>query len=561
VNGINAHMTQPTTSAAPNAGKGRKIDPEELRAYQFAHLIRQVPMMTTVSIVSALTVSIVLGGLVPLPTMALWAAAIILPSLCSLFRALAGRRRGEHMAAERHVGRRTMSVAVAWSGYMGLLWGGAALLFLLDAQPGEILFLVFVIGGMMAGMVATLSPLPMHLAAFGAGAAPPTLATLLLGESMIELGMAVLFAVFCAGLGVAAWNAYHRFVEMLAVKRDLSATTELLRDAIESTGEAFAVFSPEGHRLISNRQFHQFFPDGRRPQESRDPNVLQLLDGRWVKRSQRQTQAGGTVDVYADITDLKEQEAALDAARLEAEGANRAKSQFLAVMSHELRTPLNGIIGFAELLAQDEFEHRPEVVREYGGLIAQSGRHLLSLITDILDLSRIEAGRYSLVEEELEFDHLVEEVTSAFQPLIATGKLTIELDLACGRTVLADARAVRQMLDNLLSNAVKFTEAGGRILVRTARCDRGVALSVEDTGIGIPEDALEMIFEPFRQVDERLARARDGTGLGLPLVRRLVELHGGAVEVASKPGQGSRFVLRFPAHRVLAANKTARQSA
>jgi len=538
----------------------KKPEITEMRWHQFEHLLRQVPMMTAVSIINALILLLVLGGRPPAAPAILWASLIIFPSLYNLLRSIHRRRQ---RSRSREVTARAMRHSVIWSGYMGAMWGASAPLFLtLNAtSSSEVILPIFLIGGMMAGMVASLSPLPRNLAAFGIAAGVPTFAVLLLGDTPVERAMASMFALFCIGLAIAAWNAYHRFREMLEMKRTLLATSDLLADAIESTDEAFALYGPDKRQLLANQQFRHFFPKGAPPDGRPDQTALQLEDGRWVIPSQRPTRGGGRVEVYTDVTALKCQEDALVAARLEAESANRAKSKFLAVMSHELRTPLNSIIGFAELLGNEKLAHSPSTVREYANVIVKSGRHLLELITDILNLSRIEADRYELHEESIDIDAMLEDVSESFAPQLREAGIALDSRPGFGGHLKADRRAIRQILDNLISNALKFTERGGRITLCSDDYEGGCRLIVQDTGIGIAKTAQDLIFEPFRQADERLARAKGGTGLGLPLVRRLAELHGGSATVESQPGHGSRFVVSLPADRVVNVRTSDRATA
>jgi signal transduction histidine kinase len=229
------------------------------------------------------------------------------------------------------------------------------------------------------------------------------------------------------------------------------------------------------------------------------------------------------------------------------EAASRHKSEFLANMSHELRTPLNAIIGFSEVLQERMFGELNDKQMEYVHDIHASGKHLLSLINDILDLSKIEAGK---VELELTRFHLPTSLEGALTLVRERATrhgiaVSLALDDKLGE-IVADERKVRQVLLNLLSNAVKFTPDGGSVEVRAELIDSDARIAVRDTGIGIAPEDQELIFEEFRQVGNDLFRKREGTGLGLTLARKFVELHGGTLGVASEPGKGSTFTFTLP---------------
>jgi signal transduction histidine kinase len=229
------------------------------------------------------------------------------------------------------------------------------------------------------------------------------------------------------------------------------------------------------------------------------------------------------------------------------EAANRHKSEFLANMSHELRTPLNAIIGFSEVLQERMFGELNDKQAEYIQDIIGSGRHLLSLINDILDLSKVEAGRMDLELTLFNLPAALENALTLMKERASRHQIALELEVD-GRLgeVAGDERKVKQILLNLLSNAVKFTPEGGRVELRAALADGAVDISVHDTGIGIAPEDQEAIFEEFRQVGGADARQREGTGLGLTLTKRFVELHGGRIWLESEVGKGSTFTFTLP---------------
>ncbi len=254
-----------------------------------------------------------------------------------------------------------------------------------------------------------------------------------------------------------------------------------------------------------------------------------------------------------DITRLRQAEATALAARQQAEAANQAKSDFLARVSHELRTPLNAVLGFSELLGSEWLGPlgNPRY-REFVNDIHASGAHLLSLIDDILDLSKIEAGRIELREEDVAVAELVDTVGRVLRQRAEAGGLDFSTAIPDDLPPLrGDPRALRQVLLNLLSNAIQFTPSGGRVGCSARRlADGGLCLEVVDSGIGIAASDIAKALEPFGQIDSPLARRHHGAGLGLPISRALVELHGGRLDLASETGKGTTASIRLPPGRL-----------
>ena len=257
---------------------------------------------------------------------------------------------------------------------------------------------------------------------------------------------------------------------------------------------------------------------------------------------------------FRDITQRKQIEAEQTRAREQAEAANRAKTEFLANMSHELRTPLNAVIGFSDIIRTEAMGPAgvPQYV-EYAQDINNSGTHLLEIINDILDMSKIEAGELQPNLSEFQFNRIV----GTSMKLISDrankdGVILVSEVPEDSPSLVADERMIKQILINLLSNAVKFTPDGGTVTLSAEATEDGFSFSVTDTGIGIPADKMQVILEPFGQADSRLERAYEGTGLGLPLVKSMTELHGGILDIQSTEGEGTVASVRLPRDCVVA---------
>jgi two-component system, cell cycle sensor histidine kinase PleC len=242
-------------------------------------------------------------------------------------------------------------------------------------------------------------------------------------------------------------------------------------------------------------------------------------------------------------------------ARIEAELASKIKSEFIANMSHELRTPLNTVIGFSKLLSEHERRPLPnnEIV-EYASLIHDAAGHLLSVINDILDISKIQSGKYTLDSREIRLDEILQAILSSFRLMAGEASVTLVPSMAYDLpAVRGDSVKLRQIFTNLISNAIKFTPAGGSVTVEALRSNTGgVAILVRDTGVGMTAEEIQVAITPFGQVDGSRTRWREGTGLGLPIAKALVELHGGIIEVRSTKGAGTTVSVFLPSRHDVA---------
>ncbi|HTS91372.1 MAG TPA: ATP-binding protein [Stellaceae bacterium] len=365
------------------------------------------------------------------------------------------------------VGRGALVRATIWSFLAGSLWGIAVVYaFPWDSLPHQ-LFLAFVVGGVCAGAVASMTMQPVACIAYLAPAAIPifVLFALVEGEPVIH-AMAAMYAFFFLGLVVVIANGYAAFVDTVQTK---------VRNVTLTAGLA------------------------------------------------------------------------------EASSANRAKSDFLAHMSHELRTPLNAILGFAEMIRDERLGPEASAkYRIYAHDIFEAGQHLLLIVNDVLDISKIEVGRLALRDDMVDVGAVVSVATAFVEQRAKTAGIAIESQVPEDLPVLiADELRVKQILINLLTNSIKFTHENGNVAVGAGvRADGSLAIWVIDTGAGMTKSEITVALQPYRQVDNLLTRRNGGAGLGLPLSRALVELHGGRLVIDSTPDVGTSVTAIFPATRV-----------
>ncbi len=382
------------------------------------------------------------------------------------------------------------------------------------------------------------------------------------------------------------------FRDSILERTKLSAQSEaqrrMIETAIETISDGFALFDPDDRLVLCNNRFRQLYPilddvaqpgmpfstivkvglergvidtQGQPPEawmaerlrrhNSPEGSAEYRFGPIWVRVSEQRTPDGSTVVVYTDISELKRRQQELEEAMQQAEGANRAKSAFLANMSHELRTPLNAIIGLTEMMVSNAARFGTDKALEPLRRVHRAGKHLLELINQVLDLSKIEAGKLELNPEPVNIPRLIDEVAGTAQSLAEQNKnhLTVECpgDIP---TLDVDALRLRQILLNLLSNACKFTKNGEvslRVIPTFTDEQRWLDFVVTDSGIGMTPDQLDRLFQEFTQGDQSTARRYGGTGLGLAITRRLCRMMGGDVTVTSEIGKGSSFVVRLPA--------------
>ncbi|GAA5093719.1 ATP-binding protein [Bartonella acomydis] len=381
-----------------------------------------------------------------------------------------------------------------------------------------------------------------------------------------------------------------------------------IRDAIENISESFVLWDKEGRLVMSNSKFCEYAAIPKqvlqsgiqratveamaRPAINEYPlkddgtgnltSIRQTADGYWLKINERRTQDGGFVCIGTDISELKQQQEkfedserrlfsfiqelkrargsaqqrateveklnkSLKAEKERAESANKAKSEFLANMSHELRTPLNAILGFSDIMLQSTFGPLgSQRYKEYMHDIYNSGTHLLTLINDILDMSKIEAGRFTLDCKNTDLEPIISEAVRTLTPQAQEKNIAVTTNIAPELHAEVDGRAIKQIFLNLISNAVKFTPSGGSINVCAFKKKNNLVFRIKDTGVGIPSSAIKKLGQPFEQVENQLTKTHTGSGLGLAISRSLLELHKGKLEITSKEMKGTTVTITMP---------------
>ena len=352
--------------------------------------------------------------------------------------------------------------------------------------------------------------------------------------------------------GIVLWDADGRLLATNAITAELLGQPAALLAEGRREGEILedlrrvAAFADTENVDVLLRDLVQ------RDRSARFTRGFVMRSGRALEMQSDPAPNGGYVTTYTDVTDARLVEEALRRGRDAAEAANLAKSRFLATMSHELRTPLNVVIGFSDTLLRDAAHPDPDRIDEFAREINHAGRQLLSLINVILDVARIESGRFELADDAVDIGRMIRAAARQVETAARAGEIAILFEMPAALPGLrADERRLTQALQQVLSNAVKFTEVGGTVTIGAGvETDGSLFISVRDTGIGISAADLDRVFEPFTQLDSTLSRRYGGTGLGLFIARAMVTGHGGTLTLTSEAGRGTTALIRLPADRV-----------
>lgn len=378
-----------------------------------------------------------------------------------------------------------------------------------------------------------------------------------------------------------------------STSQQLDQQSAILQTTLDSIDQGIAAFDAEARLVAWNEQCAEFFynPPNLRvgitrhellvymaeigamgpgdPKEIADrreseivaagPNSsdsFKMLDGREISYTRFGLADGGQTIVYRDVTERLKHERQLNEAKEQAEAGNRAKSEFIAHVSHELRTPLNAVIGFSEMMMQRIFGPLgSDKYDEYATVINSAGRHLLNQINQVLDLSKIDAGKMTFDFEDVKVDEVAHYVENLLEPQLQSRSHDLAIDIPNPFPLLhVDRTMLTQVMMNLLSNAIKFTPENGQLLLKAELQNDCIVISVTDNGIGIEEDMVQQVIDPFVQIRSALTRSEQGTGLGLSIVASLVEHHGGKIDLESEPEKGTKVTVTFPASRTVHLN-------
>ncbi|MEM8800517.1 MAG: ATP-binding protein, partial [Pseudomonadota bacterium] len=540
---------------------------------------RQVPLNLAFNTAAALVVTAILAPSAPAGWLWVWAIGLLGPTAYMATRQLI--RHIKPPKTKSGTAEKMRNKAVFWAAYIGMAWGASSL-FLWYLNAEESMTLIIVVAVMAAISTTTMSAIPRAAVVFSVTSVLPFFFALVLDGSLPRFWLAIMAAILIAALEASnriVYRAHRSASDALENAKVAHADLEQAQAEwmeISDTAEAFALFDDQAKLLLWNHAYERLLgfptnilergdkwedilaettarlPVERRWQTSAAPQTMEWAQGgQWYRSTIRRLRSGHVGITHVNITNLKQREQHLLAtkkdlklARDEAESANAAKNSFLAHMSHELRTPLNAVIGYAELLHLKMEELPGDVTwpreqwQDYSKNISQSGEHLLTIVNEILDHARAQSGKATLEEATVDLEGVAQEVSTMMSGPAAKRKIELSFQ-SFGEpgAYRADRRLICQALLNLASNAVKFSPEGSRVdIVLRFSASGDADLIVRDRGIGIAPENLKRVFEPFSQADDSVSKHFGGTGLGLSLSKRWVELHGGTLTLSSQKG-------------------------
>jgi signal transduction histidine kinase/CheY-like chemotaxis protein len=564
---------------------------QEIRLRQFLLVAKAVPTISGVNLINAILTSYLFWQILPHSLLVPWLVISVVSSGSRIWAAFQTKDR----KTPNRIGRHTIVRSTLWSAVGGALWGSVAIAMAYQGSLLHHVFLAFVIGGQAAAAAVWLSPvLSASYAYIWLSVAPLVVGLALHGNQMATV-MAGMVGIYLIASFQLARRSHADFVTTVTDKlklenlyEQLSDSEERLITAIETIDAGFALFDPDDRLVLANSRYREMYDlssasmhkgatfenilrtgaaAGQHPEAvgrlnewvadrmskhlNPQGSLEQLLaNNRWLQESEYRTKDGGLVSVSTDITKLKQAYDSLKVALDQAQSANKAKSEFLSSMSHELRTPLNAILGFAQLMQSDPAaDHSPEQEESIRQILS-GGHHLLELISQVLDLARIETGNIVVSIEDVLLQDVLRQSLPLAEALARKHNISLRVTPVDNNIVVrGDATRIKQVLLNLLSNAIKYNYPGGEVSVDCTPSEKGtLIIAVSDNGPGIPEEKHSEVFEPFNRLGAEVSD-KEGTGIGLTITRQLLELMKGRIGFESKAGEGATFWFELPVAR------------
>ena len=485
----------------------------------------------------------------------IWYALVLISAVFLFYMYAMGRGR----TLPRQVSGRYLKRAELWGMILGTLWGSSVFL-TADAGLLASFFVFLVVIGMATGFCALTASAPRIALRFALPCLVTNSVFFMSQDSTISVMTSTLVFILIMALVLGGFQSEAQLKDNVQSWSDAKDARRNLFDAIESIDDGFAVYDKEGRITMANSKYRQWFPDGTGLEDGSDGRVHRVGEGTWVLRSIMPTADGRTVSIHKDVSRLKHREHQLIAARREAEEADAAKARFLSTMSQELRAPLNIINGFSQIMSTDsKIVVTASEMRQYSDSILNAGEHLLTVINDIIEFSQVGSDRYIHDPQPYDVRELLTKAVGLSAQFHGVTDLS-GIDISVARNVgdiVVDEAAFRRVLMSIISNGIKFGGNPPRLVIRAfLRDEEGVIITVRDFGPGIASNELERVFEPFYQCGETAGGEFSGTGLGLTLARELVKLHGGSMNLASRPGAGVTASVTLPASAHIPTSKS-----
>lgn len=514
--------------------------------------------LTTIAILSIILATSMVVPLIrhqpPLIPLIWYALTLPIP-ICQLITSKrAKKRKTQALRKDKAFNWNLLKAAERSVLYSAIIWASVSVLI---GNPNQeaLYFTTLIQVSMCAGLGMMLSPLPRLVMRFAFISLIPLACVLALEGTSFSITLALLIFVLIGAIFAGCMTSYQQLRRIVGSEAKMKQTQSILRTTLEAMPDAVALYDVNGNILLTNNNHERWNMSCTAPESKEGEDMHSPSDQKWFRHNWFDVPGVGTLSVHSDISEQKERENALIAAKQAAEIANGARARFLSRMSHELRTPLNSILGFSSVLA----EGRPQpvsLVKEYADFIQESGNQLLAMVEDVIEYSKVGANKKLSDDSQIDLKSVIRmAIEDARKKPGCQEQKSYKIRLQEGaKTLVGNPSAIRRMLSALISNAIKFSPEAADIAI-TSRRGQGNELSIiiRDFGKGMTKDEVTEAFSVFYQADDSRKRAQDGAGLGLALVRKLADQAGAKIKVMSEPGGGTAVMLLFD-NRAIPAN-------